>query len=162
MNWINYYKQIYKKISPLTPLYFDCGELCNEKCCQDNGKGMILFPNEDEYINSLTTDFNIIKTEKINTLFCTGTCKRNTRPIACVIYPLFPYLYEDGRLDLRKDIRGKNNCPLYYDDFDELSLQPLFRLKLFNLFNEMIKNKEVYQFLRMMTDELLTIEKLTK
>ncbi len=162
MDWINYYKHIYNKISPLTPLYFDCGELCNQKCCQDNGKGMILFPHEKEYLNTLSTDFTIVENNDFDTLFCTGVCQRETRPIACVIYPLFPYLYEDGRLDIRIDIRGKNSCPLYYDDFEELSLQPLFRLKLFVLFEEMIKDKEIFKFLRMMTDELLTIEKLTK
>ncbi|MCK5812389.1 MAG: hypothetical protein KAG94_05785 [Clostridiales bacterium] len=162
MNWINYYKRINNKISTLTPLYFDCGELCNKLCCQDNGKGMILFPHEKEYIDTLSTDFTIIDKNNVNTLFCTGICKRETRPIACVIYPLFPYLYEDGRLDLKKDIRGKNSCPLYYDDIKELSLQPLFRLKLFALLEEMIKEEEIHQFLRMMTDELLTIEKFTK
>lgn len=162
MNWTEYYKNLYKKFSRLTPLYFDCGELCNKVCCKNEGKGMILFPHEEMYLKSLPLDFKIIENEGYHFLFCNGSCVRDCRPLACIMFPLFPFLSEDGRLDLKADPRGRNICPLCSVDLDELKLQPLFRLKLFRLFTDMIENREINDFLKKLTLELLEIDRFTK
>jgi len=162
MDYIKFYKHIYEKFSIITPLYFDCGQLCNNKCCQNNNKGMILFPFEEEFLNSFENDYNIVKSNSYNILYCDGTCNRNFRPLSCIIFPLFPFLFEDGRLDIRLDPRSKNFCPLYYQDIPELEFQPLFRIKLFILFNELIKDDNIKEFLKKLTLELIEIEKFTK
>jgi len=162
MNWIEYYHNLYKKCTLLTPLYFDCGQLCHNKCCEDNGKGMILFPHEELYLQSITTDYRITENDGYHILYCQGICDRSIRPLSCLIFPLFPFLYEDGRLDLKWDPRGKNLCPLCSLGMDELRLQPLFRLRLFKLFNDMLEMEDIRNFLKKMTAELLEIERFTK
>ncbi|MBN2851610.1 MAG: hypothetical protein JXQ23_02605 [Clostridia bacterium] len=159
MNWIEYYQNLYHKFSQLTPLYFDCGQLCSKICCADNDKGMILFPHEESYIESLSLDYRIQENEGYHFLFCNGSCERDFRPLACIMFPLFPFLYEDGRLDLKLDTRGKNLCPLCSVDMEELRLQPLFRLRLFKLFTVMIKNEEISDYLKKLTLELIEIER---
>ena len=163
MNWINFYSSIHKSINNVTPLYFDCGELCNKACCSSiNNNGMMLFPNEDLYINSIENDFIINNGDNFKLLICKGTCNRAIRPLSCIIYPLFPYLYNDERLDLKLDPRAYNKCPLFYSDIEQLKLQPLFRLKLFKIFENIKQNKEINIFLKRITIELLEIEKFIK
>lgn len=160
MNWINVYKDIYKKYSKITPLYFDCGELCNRKCCDTSKESyMMLFPHEDEYIKSIETDYKIIESNGYKYINCGGVCNREYRPLSCVIFPLFPYLDDDGRLNLDIDLRSKNYCPLALDNMEELKLQPLFRLKLFKLFYELIKYEEFNEFIKKISKDITELEK---
>ena len=42
----------YSQLRKVTPLDFDCGKICNGKCCKGDEKtGMILFPGEEEFID---------------------------------------------------------------------------------------------------------------
>jgi hypothetical protein len=46
--WSKVYKKVYKIIGKKTPLYGDCGLLCQKACCQGDSKdGMLLFPGEE-------------------------------------------------------------------------------------------------------------------
>ena len=131
--YIDLYQNIYKLLENRTPLMFDCGSLCNAACCQNNGKGMLLFPYEEQYISSFNTDFRIedsyieIDGYTVKILFCNGICDRSTRPIACRIFPLFPFTYEN-RIIVDYDPRAKGTCPLLMTDLDGIYMGAVFRL----------------------------------
>lgn len=108
----NVFESCYSLLRKTTPLDFDCGKICNGKCCKgDNKTGMLLFPGEENFI-----DENIKVLENENgekTAVCGGNCDRDKRPLACRIYPLFPIIYKENGEDIIKvifDIRA--NCPL--------------------------------------------------
>lgn len=106
-------------IGTLTPLPgHDCGQLCNAACCKgDDHTGMLLFPGE-------TTTLHTIELENGHRLaVCNGSCDRRERPLACMIFPFFPTIDEDGQIYAEIDARAYGTCPLaaYCDDvlFDE-------------------------------------------
>lgn len=102
-------KSCYSLLRSVTPLEFDCGRLCNGKCCKGDEKtGMLLFPGEEALIDP---DINVIETESGEKIaVCNGTCDRNRRPLSCRIYPLFPVVSEDGSVNVIFDLRA--DCPL--------------------------------------------------
>ena len=108
-------KTAYGFLKYSTPLRLDCGKLCSQSCCNEEEKGMLLFPGEENLFKN-DDDFVIHKDEKgRNVLFCDGFCDRQKRPISCRIYPLFPYTYEEnGEVFLKViyDIRGINSCEI--------------------------------------------------
>lgn len=103
-----------------TPLHRDCGALCDAACCQPDpeGKGgMLLFPGEERCYDPLPQGFEITEDPHGMGLLltCKGTCERAERPLACRIFPLFPYVREtDGgvALAVRMDRRACVVCPL--------------------------------------------------
>lgn len=97
------------------PMSFDCGLVCGKKCCKgNNDEGMLLFPGEEIFF--LADENYVIKDTPLGkTLICNGTCDRNKRPLACRIFPLFPYVTkcDDGyRISVLKDVRALAYCPL--------------------------------------------------
>jgi len=91
----------------VTPLTRDCGTLCRKACCLDDGSGengMRLFPGEEHYY---TDDADFILRED-GRILCRGTCRRETRPLACRVFPLV--FTPDGRV--KPDIRAYPVCPL--------------------------------------------------
>lgn len=111
----NVLKSCYSVLRRTTPLDFDCGKICNGKCCKGDEKtGMLLFPGEVKLIDP---NINVIKTENGNKLaVCNGSCDRNKRPLACRIYPLFPLASEDGEVDVIFDFRA--DCPLSKGEYE--------------------------------------------
>ncbi len=109
----NVIKSCYSVLRKTTPLDFDCGKICNGKCCKGDEKtGMLLFPGEE---NLIDPDINIIETENGDMLaVCNGTCDRNRRPLSCRIYPLFPVLTDEGDIKVYFDYRA--DCPLSESD----------------------------------------------
>ena len=95
--------------SDLTPLAFDCGRLCGSRCCQGGADaGMRLFPGE-----AADSGFTVRDTaDGGRLLLCGGHCDRRVRPLACRIFPLFPYLDGDGRIRAGFDPRAYALCPL--------------------------------------------------
>ncbi len=94
-------------IGDLTPLAQDCGALCGAACCrpdEDGAGGMYLFPGETWPGKILEGDFAPIAV-------CDGRCKRETRPLACIIFPLTP-VFSGGVWKLRMDARARAMCPL--------------------------------------------------
>ena len=150
----------YKILESETPLEFDCGKICNGKCCKgDENTGMILFPGEENLI-----DKNIkIKTsqngEKI--AVCNGTCDRTKRPLSCRIYPFFPLVKELGerkRVKIIFDLRA--DCPLVKSEY-EFNKDFLHRLKRVGkclLLNE--ETKTVYMELSNEITEQIELLKL--
>ena len=108
----------YKILENETPLNFDCGKICNGKCCKgDENTGMLLFPGEEKLI-----DKNIIITVAENgdkIAVCNGTCDRTKRPLSCRIYPFFPLVKELGerkRVKIIFDLRA--DCPLSSGEYE--------------------------------------------
>lgn len=111
-------EKAYGFLDRVTPLSYDCGKLCNGRCCKgDSQTGMWLFPYEEEIIKDI--DGYEIKECNGNMgykmVVCGGTCDRKTRPLACRIYPYFPMITQDG-YDARADIRGITGCPVLYNN----------------------------------------------
>ena len=115
------YKAIYRHLDDLTPLPLDCGELCGKLCCSsydDDETGMYLFPGERVMYEPVPDWAKIQKSglvlagEKVDFFDCNGKCNRTLRPLACRIFPLFPYIDIGGELHMIMDPRGKGICPL--------------------------------------------------
>ncbi len=107
---MKHYKDLYSRafsiLGDLTPLKTDCGKLCGAACCKGDEKtGMRLFPNEE-------TPFNVIDGEGVRLCVCGGSCDRQSRPLSCRIFPLFPVILPNGRISAEIDARALRLCPL--------------------------------------------------
>lgn len=147
----NLYRRAYRLLENSTPLKFDCGLLCNSKCCTgDSNAGMCLFPGEESMFDGYG-DFLTIRKEKVvnnEVLFatCDGTCNRKLRPLSCRIFPYAPYLKENGRLTIIEDPRAKYLCPLLMKSF-EIKIDKAFRRKVFNAFQLLIQDNDIKDYI---------------
>ncbi len=136
----NVIKSCYSILRRITPLDFDCGKICNGKCCKGDEKaGMLLFPGEEKLIDP---DINVIETENGDKLaVCNGTCDRNRRPLSCRIYPLFPVVTNEGSVKVCFDYRA--DCPLYMPNpdykFNKRFIKGVRRVGKYLLLNEETK-----------------------
>lgn len=134
----NVIKSCYSILRKTTPLSFDCGTLCGGKCCKgDENTGMIIFPGEENLIDSkikiITNEYN----DKV--AVCGGLCDRNKRPLSCRIYPLFPIIHNENNEEKIKavfDYRG--DCPLKSGEykFDRRFVKAVKRVGKYLLLNE--------------------------
>ena len=99
-------------LEQVTPLTTDCGQVCSGRCCRPSADsvGMLLFPGEEEYL--VHGEFALTPTDHGTLLTCNGTCDRTLRPLACRIFPLFPYVTPEGRVKAVYDPRAYRVCPL--------------------------------------------------
>lgn len=146
------HKKIYDKviniIGDYTPLTVDCGVLCNRACCKgDDNTGMILFPDEETTLDVKTTEYG----DRL--AICNGTCDRNTRPIACRIFPFFPTIDDKGKVYLELDYRAARLCPII-EHCDELLFDPNFLKALKKAGNVLSKDEECREFLKKITKEI--------
>ena len=136
-------KSCYSVLRRTTPLDFDCGKICNGKCCKGDEKtGMLLFPGEEKLIDP---NINIIRTQSGDCLaVCNGTCDRNRRPLSCRIYPLFPAVTDEGDINVCFDYRA--DCPLDKSNndykFNRRFVKGVRRVGKYLLLNE--ETKEFY------------------
>ncbi|OQB51796.1 MAG: hypothetical protein BWX97_01942 [Firmicutes bacterium ADurb.Bin146] len=152
-------KKAYKAIEDLTPLEFDCGQLCNNKCCKEGSEGMYLFPFEFQYLID-KTDKDIIHTDNdFDLLICNGKCDRKYRPLACRIFPLFPYVNNKGEIEVKFDLRARNICPLQFKDMPEIQIQKRFVKRIKNIFKKLIKYQVFYDYCRKLTEEINFLKK---
>ena len=115
-------RDCYEILGDLTPLKSNCGKLCGAACCESDEtgeNGMLLFPYEEWFYRKPIPDFpfhlspddSLYKGGK--RLVCEGTCPREYRPLACRLFPLFPYLdAATGRIRAVYDPRAYRVCPL--------------------------------------------------
>jgi len=76
---------------------------------------MMLFPGEQPLLARVPFGSLLPLEGQQGWLFvCQGRCDRNRRPLACRIFPLFPYLHPSGRISAVYDPRGYRLCPLIY------------------------------------------------
>lgn len=109
------FERLYALLEATTPLTADCGSVCGAACCRDSGKdsGMLLFPGEREYLAGRFPAPCFRPTQDGGALLiCEGRCDRRYRPLACRMFPLFPYLDEAGRIRAGYDPRSTRVCPL--------------------------------------------------
>ncbi|MBQ3519151.1 MAG: hypothetical protein IKJ63_06955 [Clostridia bacterium] len=153
-----YLQRAYDILSELTPLQDDCGLLCNGKCCKGSSSdGMLLFPGEEKYFEN-EPSFVIKESSCGKTLICKGTCNRKTRPLACRIFPLFPYVTkaENGyRVNVLKDVRALQYCPLDGDD-----ILPGFYRAVRLATRNLLRDEQSAQFLLNMTRSLTDLGNL--
>lgn len=107
---MKHYKDLYESafriLGDLTPLKKDCGMLCDAACCKGDGsEGMRLFPHEQ-------TTLTVLEGKEVRLCVCNGSCKRDSRPLSCRIFPLFPVVLENGRISAEIDARALKLCPL--------------------------------------------------
>ncbi len=120
-----------KLLEALTPLKSDCGTLCGEICCRDNGEagsGVWLLPGECaetmEWGTVNETCMPVTRTA-VKTLYCRDACERALRPFMCRIFPLTPYFSaKTGAWEVRMDRRAAALCPLF--GYGKRGLDPAF------------------------------------
>jgi len=159
------YRKAYRILQDSTPLKFDCGMLCNSRCCQGGDEaGMCLYPGEECMLDK-SSDFLSIRKEKLldmDVLFavCGGKCDRRSRPLACRIFPYVPYLDPGGRLTIIEDPRAKYLCPLLMEPF-ELKIDKIFRRKVKNVFQLLAEDNDIKCFLTVLSSVLDEYGKFT-
>jgi hypothetical protein len=147
----NVIETCYSLLRNVTPLEYDCGEICNGKCCKGDGKtGMLLFPGEE---NLIDPQINIIKNERGDSLaVCNGTCDRNKRPLACRIYPIFPIIKKDEVGEyIEVDFDSRADCPLVKGDYE---ITRDFVKKVKRVGKYLLLNEETQKYYRELSDEI--------
>jgi len=150
------YKEAYRLLEDVTPLLVDCGQLCSHACCvsEDEEAGMYLYPGEASlyktadapWLRIETSDFLYGPSDKKTPIaICDGTCDRALRPLSCRIFPLIPYLKEDGKPEIIIDPRAKAMCPLA-KTFTLADFEPEFVRRVKLIFGVLLKNKDVREF----------------
>lgn len=127
-------------ISEYTPLYADCGLLCDKSCCKgDENTGMLLFPGEE-------TTLETIEKDGVRLCFCNGSCNREERPLSCMIFPFFPYMDKDGRIKAVTDTRGINVCPMIAHS-DKIRFSKIFLRRINRVGRLLKKDSDCREFL---------------
>ncbi len=112
------YRQLYRLFDDCTPLSTDCGQCCHGACCtEEGGDGMFLYPGEEELLQSasfLTLQKSSFRVngKPVTIALCEGRCDRALRPLACRIFPLFPYVKPGSRPVVFMDPRAGAICPV--------------------------------------------------
>lgn len=147
-------KKAYEYLEYVTPVKYDCGKICNKKCCKGNDNdGMLLFPGEEEIFRQ-NFNFEVYLDKRYDSLAvrCKGPCRRNERPLSCRIFPYFIYMEEkSSKLSAAPDIRALDFCPLLIEKyvFDRRFLRAL-RIASAKL----CENAEISDFIRKITKKL--------
>ncbi len=150
----------YSLLRNVTPLQFDCGKICNGKCCKGDDKtGMLLFPGEKSLVDC---DINIKFDDDGNEFaICDGFCNRNYRPLSCRIYPLFPVIKnEDGIESIEVMLDPRADCPLVTEDysFNPQFLKAVKRVGKYLLLND--ETESVYRKLSSEIEEIYNLREL--
>lgn len=162
MNRLEILKSAYGILEYVTPLRVDCGKLCHQSCCQDNGgskeeTGMILYPGEEELFLDCNDWMTLIPIDysSPNQILarCEGTCPRNRRPLACRVFPLTPYLTEEDILLIKMDPRAGSICPLARKK-SRNSLQPEFIKAVRKASTLLISDPSIKGYIRDLSREL--------
>lgn len=154
----------YELLEKVTPLDFDCGNLCRNKCCKGSDRdGMLLFPSEKEFFKN-NTNFKVYYDEKFDcdAVVCLSPCKRDERPLSCRLFPLFPYAEEkDGEnvLNVALDVRAFGVCPIA-EDKNQLSRKFLRNVRIVSAVLQ--RNNEIVDFLKRVSKDMLDLGALTK
>ena len=107
-------------LSEATPLNIDCGKTCLSACCvsSEAGDGMFLFPEEKHIYGEYISGFEILKVTypfEADMLICSAYCDRKNRPLACMFFPVIPYIrMYNGKASrgIMLDTRAWPICPL--------------------------------------------------
>ncbi len=129
-----------KIIRDYTPLSADCGLLCNKSCCKgDSNTGMLLFPGEE-------TSLETTEKDGVRLAVCKGSCDRDERPMSCMIFPFFPYISKDGRIEAVTDTRGINVCPMIAHE-DKIRFSKIFLRRVRRVGRLLARDERCKEFL---------------
>jgi hypothetical protein len=156
------FKRLYKLTADVTPLYGDCGQLCDSVCCRpdnENSLGMYLFPGEkvmftekEEWLqwekhDPKEDDFPESWWDPVNFIKCTKPCPREKRPLACRLFPLAPHLLKDNTLLLiYETLALPYVCPLIEDNIE---LRPDFIEVVAECWQELLKDSAIRDLVEM-------------
>ncbi len=141
------YKKVKKIIGDKTPLKKDCGKLCGKLCCKgDENTGMLLFPFEE-------TSLPVKENDGVRLCVCNGTCERDSRPLSCMIFPLFPYITTDGKIKVIADERARGLCPLV-ETFDNVKFDRAFLRRVKDAGRLLKENEQCREFLYEVSREI--------
>lgn len=142
-------------IGSLTPLKgHDCGRLCNAACCcGDEQTGMLLFPGEESTLRVDTL------ADGSRLAVCSGTCTRQERPLACMIFPFFPTVDENGKIYAEIDARAYHICPLAQHS-DEVLFDRAFIRAVRKVGQILAKDERCLAFMRDVTAQIDELEHL--
>lgn len=135
-----------------TPLKTDCGRLCGGACCQgDEQTGMLLFPGEEAFYDGcgfarvLSAGYSLGK-EEARLLVCRGACPRESRPLACRLFPLFLRFDAQGNACVVPDPRAHAVCPL--TDYGMDALDSAFVAAAKKAYDALMESDRCAAFLR--------------
>ena len=157
----NVLERAYALLEDITPLTTDCGAVCDGRCCRESAdsEGMLLFPGEEALLAD--TDFTIRPAEGGYLLTCDGTCDRTKRPLACRMFPLFPILTEEGRIQAVYDPRGFRMCPLVRE-CAHVPLDRDFVRAVRRAGRVLAEDSACAAFLRLQSEEITELNRLLK
>ncbi len=147
-------KKAYELLENVTPVKYDCGKICNKKCCKGNDNdGMLLFPGEEEIFYQ-NENFEVYFDNRYDNLAvrCKGSCCRNERPLSCRIFPYLIYTEEkSGKHSVVPDIRALEFCPLISEKY-EVDRKFLRALRMSSA--KLCENSEISDFIQKITKKL--------
>lgn len=146
----------YELLENVTPLPYDCGSLCSNRCCMGSDHdGMILFPGENIYFEN-REGYSVYRDENysMSAVNCHGKCDRQTRPLACRIFPYMFYVTDDPmkKVTVAPDIRAPAMCDILKYNIET---DRDFMRKMRMTAKVLAQDPEMYEFIRKLT-ELLT------
>lgn len=152
-------KTCYSLFEKNTPLPFDCGKLCDGKCCKGDEKtGMLLFPGEE---NLIDPNIKVItNSDGLKTAVCNGVCDRRKRPLSCRIYPLFPLISNtDGEEKIKTVFDVRADCPI-----KENSVKPNGRFvkAVRRTGKYLLLNEDIAAYYRKLSEEIAEFFELEK
>ncbi|MBQ5777689.1 MAG: hypothetical protein IIV97_02590, partial [Oscillospiraceae bacterium] len=113
--------------------------------------GMLLFPGED-------TPFPVKEKNGVRLCVCKGRCSRDDRPLSCMLFPFFPYMTPEGRIEVKADYRGYNICPMI-EHREKIRFNKAFLRRVARVGRLLSKDEECRKFLRETSRELEMLER---
>ena len=153
----NVLEQARALLEDVTPLAVDCGQVCDGRCCRpsEGSTGMLLFPGED----ALMHEGEILPAAGGQLYVCGGHCRRENRPLACRIFPLFPYVEKNGRVRAVYDPRAWRLCPLV-QQHAHVPLQRDFVCRVRRVGRILLEDTACATFLRQQSEEIRELNRL--
>ena len=166
------YEDIYRMLDEVSPLDFNCGELCGAACCScasdtsddpEEALGLYLLPGEDklftrkeewlEWTSCRAQDFYFPDSwhGKIYFLYCRANCfcDRKLRPMQCRTFPLSPHIDSDGKLCVIYDANDlPYECPLIFER-EKYPLQEDFIKATFKAWKYLMREPKIRDLIEM-------------
>lgn len=162
-----YIKNIYKRLDSVSPVDFDCGQLCGEVCCvydedENNPEELAIYllPGEElmyedndsfelYYIDAKEIKYPHSWKDKIYLVKCINPpkCNRNIRPIQCRTFPLIPHISKNGKFHLILDeTEFPYKCAIVNNN---IKLNNDFISETYDVWKKLIQNQLVYDLIDM-------------
>lgn len=152
-NYDDFYETIFAQLEGLTPLFGDCGELCDKACCKGDDKtGMRLFPHEPSPLKAIEAEGGALAV-------CGGSCNRSERPLSCRIFPFFPTIDDEGRIRVKIDMRAYRLCPLA-ENSESIRFDKDFLRAVRRVGRLLSRDAECLEYLKETSEEIAQLEKL--